>query len=161
MIFLTIGSQFSFDRLVSAVDEAVGKGIVCDKVFAQIGDTSYVPKNYEHTAFLDKTSFDKFLKDASFVISHAGMGVISAALDNNKPLLVMPRLKKKGEAVNDHQMAIAKKYEQFGHLLVAYDETDLPEKIVKLRTFIPNTRHSQANMVAERIKNFLAEICPG
>ena len=70
----------------------------------------------------------------------------------------MPRQKKFGEVVNDHQVAIAKKYEQYGHLLVALTETELPEKIVQLKTFAPKPRHNQASEVADRIKRFLNEL---
>jgi UDP-N-acetylglucosamine transferase subunit ALG13 len=107
---------------------------------------------------VDKVSFENRLAIASSVISHAGMGIISAALDANKPLLVMPRRKIYGEVVNDHQLAIAKNYEQFGHLLVASDETELPEKIEQLRTFVPKPRLNQASAVADRIKRFLSEL---
>jgi UDP-N-acetylglucosamine transferase subunit ALG13 len=155
MIFLTVGTQFAFDRLVIAVDEAVATGLVCDKVYAQIGETSYVPRNFEYVRFLDKTSFDKQVIEASAVISHAGMGIISAALDANKPLLVMPRLKRYREVVNDHQLAIAKKFSELGHILVAYDTEDLPERIRQLKTFVPRERKANPDAVADRIRNFL------
>jgi UDP-N-acetylglucosamine transferase subunit ALG13 len=160
MIFLTVGTQFAFDRLVGAVDEAVAKGLVYDTIYAQIGETSYVPRNFEYVRFLDKTSFDDHIAGASAVMSHAGMGIISIAFEKYKPLLVMPRRKKYGEVVNDHQVIIAKKYEQLGHLLAAYAETELPDKITQLRTFVPKPRQNQAYMVAERIRRFLSEICP-
>jgi beta-1,4-N-acetylglucosaminyltransferase len=158
MIFLCVGTQFAFDRMVRAVDESAGKGLFDEKIYAQIGETTYIPHNFEHVKFLDKESFDKWVAEATRVISHAGMGIISAALDANKPLLVMPRQKKFGEVVNDHQVAIAKKYEQYGHLLVALTETELPEKIVQLKTFAPKPRHNQASEVADRIKRFLNEL---
>jgi UDP-N-acetylglucosamine transferase subunit ALG13 len=160
MLFLCVGTQFPFDRLVRTIDEAVSEGFVYDKVYAQLGESSYVPKHFEHIKFLDKNAFDRYIDDASAVISHAGMGVISAALDRRKPLLVMPRQKKYGEVVNDHQTAIARQYERLGYLLVAYDVTELPQKIVQLRTFVPNLRQSQAGLVAERIKKFLTDIGP-
>jgi len=155
MIFLTVGTQFAFDRLVSCVDEAAGRGLVYDKIYAQIGETTYTPHNFEYVKFLDKSSFDKYVMESSAVISHAGMGIISAAMNAGKPLLVMPRQKKFGEAVNDHQSAIAKKYEQFGHLLAAIAESELPGKIVHLKKFVPKPRQDQAAAVSQRIKIFL------
>jgi UDP-N-acetylglucosamine transferase subunit ALG13 len=47
MIFLTVGTQFPFDRLVRAVDEAFDNGAIDEEVFAQIGETSYRPRNFE------------------------------------------------------------------------------------------------------------------
>ena len=39
MIFLTVGTQFPFDRLVRAVDTACGGKLVNQRVFGQVGDT--------------------------------------------------------------------------------------------------------------------------
>jgi len=41
-------------------------------------------------------------------------------LENNVSFVVTARLKKHGEVVNDHQVAIAQRFEQLGHILAAY-----------------------------------------
>ena len=155
MIFLTVGTQFPFDRLVKAVDNIFGQGLINEEIFAQIGETSYKPHNFESAASLEKKVFDMYFKKATSVISHAGMGTITMALDNHKPLLVMPRLKKYGEVVNDHQAAIARKFEELEHILVAYDVEDLPDGIRKLKNFIPKERKANPEAVADRIRCFL------
>ena len=106
-------------------------------------------------ASLDKNLFDKRLMEASSVIRHAGMGTITMALSNNKPLLMMPRLKKYGEVVNNHQAAIAKRFSELGHLLIAYDVKDLPDGIRKLKNFIPLKRKASPDAIADRIRRFL------
>ena len=113
MIFLTVGTLFSFDRLVRAVDSAVGKSLIKDEVFAQIGHGGFEPRNMEYVETLDKEAFDEKVRCAACVISHAGMGSIIAALNRKKPLLVMPRMKRFGEHVNDHQVDIARKFEKY------------------------------------------------
>ena len=158
MIFLTVGTQFPFDRLVKAVDEAVSQNGFNEKIFAQIGCSSYKHQNFEAVSTLEKELFDKRFQEATYIISHAGMGTITMALENHKPLLVMPRLKKHGEVVNDHQVAIARKFEELGHILVAHTEEELPEKLEELRSFHPCPRKNQAKAVAERISRFLNEI---
>ena len=155
MIFLTVGTQFPFDRLVKGVDQAFDGGLIDEEIFAQIGESSYKPCNFESAASLEKKAFDKYLKESSRIISHAGMGTITMALDNNKPLLVMPRLKKYGEVVNDHQAAISRKFEELGHLLAVYDVEDLPDGIRKLKNFIPQERKANPDAVADRIHRFL------
>jgi UDP-N-acetylglucosamine transferase subunit ALG13 len=158
MIFLTVGTQFPFDRLVKAVDQALGNGQLNGEICAQIGESSYEPRNFPAVARMDKHQYDERIHEASAIISHAGMGTISMALDKNKPLLVMPRLKKYGEAVNDHQVAIARKFEELGHLLVAYDAEELPEKIKQLKTFELTKRTATPEAVADRIAGFLCEL---
>jgi len=155
MIFLTVGTQFPFDRLVKAVDELVGRNGFDEQIFAQIGDSSYKPRNFKAIPLLEKKVFDKNISEASCIVSHAGIGTIAMALDNEKPLLVMPRSRKYGEVVNDHQAAIARKFEQLGHILVAYDVEDLSDGIHKLKSFVPRERKANPDAVADRIRRFL------
>jgi UDP-N-acetylglucosamine transferase subunit ALG13 len=155
MIFLTVGTLFPFDRLVKAVDNAIAVGLIKESVFAQIGKTSSKPKHMQYTEALDKRSFYEKVAEADYLISHAGIGSIAMALEHSKPLLVMPRMKRFKEHVNDHQVATARKFEQLGHLLAAYCEEELPYKLQQLRFFVPKPRKNQAKAVANRIAKFL------
>jgi len=69
------------------------------------------------------------LKNSDLVISHAGAGSIMTTLVNNKPLILVPRLKKYGEVVDDHQLELAREMEKQGRAIVAYDTNDLGKKI--------------------------------
>lgn len=158
MIFLTVGTQFPFDRLVKAVDDVFDKGLIGEEIFAQIGESTYWPRNFESVSFLDKRIFDERLRSASSVISHAGMGIITLALENNKPLLVMPRLKKYGEVVNDHQVAIAKKLARLGCVLAAYKTENLMKNMKRLKSFVPSKRHNDVSVVVARVSEFLNEL---
>jgi len=158
MIFLTVGTQFPFDRLVKAVDHAVERSGCAVEIFAQIADSVYRPRCFDAVSYLQKDDFDKNMREASSIISHAGMGTITAALEDKKPLLVMPRLRKYGEVVNDHQLAIAKKFEQLGHLMVAYNEQDVPEKIKTLEQFVPTERKKSVDAVTQRISSFIQQV---
>ena len=77
---------------------------------------------------------------------------------NGKPLLAIPRLKKYGEVVNDHQVAIAIRFEKLGHILSAYSVEELPDKLQQLKIFVPKPRENQAKAVADRIASFLQSL---
>ena len=155
MIFLAVGTQFPFDRLVKTLDDCLDAELIKEEIFGQIGETSYRPRNFKSAAFLEKKDFDQTLKKATGVIGHAGIGIIRTALENNKPLLVMPRLKRFHEVVHDHQVAIARKFEELGHLLVAYEERELFKKIQELERFVPKKRETQVEAIVQRISEFL------
>ena len=155
MIFLAVGTQFPFDRLVKTLDDFLDANLIEEEIFGQIGETSYKPRNFESTAFLEKKDFDETFKRATGVIGHAGIGIIRTALENNKPLLVMPRLRKFHEVVHDHQVAFAMKFEELGHVLAAYKEQDLPEKLKELKNFVPKKRETQVEAVVQKISEFL------
>ena len=160
MIFLTVGTQFPFDRLVKSVDEAISRDSFGEEIFAQIGESSYQPRNFEAVPFLEKGLFDRHMREASGIISHGGIGTIAMAMEHNKPLLAMPRLKRYREVVHDHQVAIVRRFELSGYILVAYEAAELPAKIKQLNNFVPRQRKAEPQAVAERIATFLNEIVP-
>ena len=158
MIFLTVGTQFPFDRLVRAIDDLCDRGLIREPIVAQIGDSEYRPRHFEAVTSLDKSAFDRTVQQASAIIGHAGMGTITMALENAKPLLAMPRRKKYGEVVNDHQVVLAIKFEALGHILLARDETELGDKIERLKSFVPRPREVSPAAVTRRISTFLDQI---
>jgi UDP-N-acetylglucosamine transferase subunit ALG13 len=155
VIFLTVGSMFPFDRLIRAVDQMVADGRITDPVVAQIGDGKYEPRHMPFDRFLGKPEYDRRVGEATLLVAHAGAGTIAMALAQRKPLLVLPRLKRFGEHVNDHQVATARKFEQLGHVLVAYEEGDIASKIGALKRFSPRQREADPQALARRIGQFL------
>jgi beta-1,4-N-acetylglucosaminyltransferase len=158
VIFLTVGSMFPFDRLIQAVDEMVGDGRITDKVSAQIGDGKYEPKNFPFKRFMGKPEYERELAAASYLIAHAGAGTIALALETGKPLLVLPRLSANKEHVNDHQIATARKFAELGHVLVANDESELPKKLLSLKSFVAKRRDVATGRMALRIADLLKTI---
>lgn len=126
MVFVTVGSQkFQFNRLLRAVDDLVASGGIKERVVCQSGYSDYTPRNFECTPFLDRDGFSDALQDSSVVITHAGTGVIVGSLKRGKRVIAMPRLKKYGEHVDDHQIQLLEPFQQANYIEVAVDESDL------------------------------------
>lgn len=160
MIFLSVGTQFGFDRLVKAVDECLGNRSIEAEIFAQIGPGAYVPKHMPSVSSLDRDAFELQARSCEALISHAGMGSITLALRMKKPLLVVPRRKKYGEVVNDHQVGTARRFSEEGHIIVAYDTHDLAEQIRLLKEFVPKAREPNRQGVVDRITEQLRHSKP-
>ncbi|MCA9449679.1 MAG: glucuronosyltransferase [Candidatus Omnitrophica bacterium] len=128
MIFVTVGAQMPFDRLVKTVDEWAGENGRED-VFAQIGPTDWKPQNIEWTQFLDSARFFEKFDASETIVAHAGMGTILSGLVRGKSILVMPRQGSLRETRNDHQVATAKRLLELGKVNVAFDEKELREKL--------------------------------
>jgi len=158
MIFLTTGTQFPFDRLIRAVDQACSRGLLDQEVFAQVGASTYQPRAFRSVSQLDRQEYNRCMSEACAIIGHAGMGTITQALDHHKPLLVLPRLKRFGEVVNDHQVDIARRFAEAGHVLAVYDAADIPEGIRRLKIFVPRPREAAPQAVAERVRQFLDDL---
>lgn len=124
MIFVTVGSDVPFDRLIRVVDQwARSRGR--RDVFAQIGRGGWEPEFVEFSHMLDPSEFRHRLAACDLVIAHAGMGTILSCLQASKPILVMPRRGHLGETRNDHQMATARHLLGLGKVDVAFDEEEL------------------------------------
>lgn len=101
MIFVAVGTQFPFNRLIKVVDDWAGEH---NKVaFSQIAEGDYLPKNMEWERFIDSQTYNNKIEQASLIISHAGMGNIITACEKKIPIIVMNRQHKLGEHRNDHQ----------------------------------------------------------
>ncbi len=101
MIFVAVGTQFPFDRLIQYMDEWAANND--EKVIAQISEGNYKPQHIEWHAFLDGEQYNKNIREASVFVSHAGMGNIISAREQQTPIIVMNRQFKLGEHRNDHQ----------------------------------------------------------
>jgi len=128
MIFITIGTQAPFDRLIKAVDEIAVE--INEPIIAQINRNSlYHPKHLKTYPFLSPQEFSSFVDEARLIVAHAGMGTIISALMKKKPIIVMPRMVKYREHRNDHQLSTIKKMHQYVH--IANDENELKEMLLR------------------------------
>ncbi|MEM9060266.1 MAG: glycosyltransferase [Pseudomonadota bacterium] len=141
-LFLTVGTQLPFDRLVRAVDAWAGRQKTQDiEIFGQIGGlqrTSYRPSNFEWTEFLDPETFSRRFHKATHIVAHAGMGTIISSLMVNKPILVLPRLAVLSEQRNDHQIATVEKFADRPGVMAVLDEKDVADALTEM-TQLPQT----------------------
>lgn len=136
MIFVTVGGQMPFDRLVRAMDEwahATGRS----DVFAQIGPAEYEPRHIGFSNFLAPEEFRQRVSECDGIVGHAGMGTILTALELQKPVLVMPRLARLAETRSDHQIATGEHFSAAGLVLYAADEIELVSRLDEIVDFHP------------------------
>lgn len=132
MIFVTVGGQLPFDRLVHTVDRwAMDRGRA--DVFAQIGDSSSPPGHIQWERFLSPTDFQAKAQEADVIVAHAGMGSILTALELEKPIVIMPRRAQLNEHRNDHQWATVNHLGDGIGVNVARDENELRSRLEHLQ----------------------------
>ncbi|ROT96359.1 hypothetical protein EB809_16515 [Marinobacter sp. R17] len=124
MIFMTVGTQLAFDRLVRSLDAWVGPEQRYP-AFAQIGRGEYLPEHISYDRYLDPEAYQKYLQAAQVVVGHCGIGTILSCNDQGIPVVVVPRRFDLGEHRNDHQIATARQVESRGLARVVYDESQL------------------------------------
>ncbi|WP_026839413.1 glycosyltransferase [Gillisia sp. JM1] len=124
MIFVTIGTQEPFDRLIKAVDDIFPE-LEDQEIIVQAPLKIYKPIHFETFNFINPLKYKEIFDRADFIISHAGMGTILSAMTSEKALLIMPRLVKYGEHRNEHQLHTAQKFKSLNYINVAENETEL------------------------------------
>ena len=128
MIFVTVGTQLPFDRLVGAVDRWAATRPDAE-VFAQVGPTALRPAHLAWERFVSPAECRERMRAADAIVAHAGMGTILGALELGTPILVMPRRAALGEHRNDHQLATARRLAEQGAIAVAFDEAGLHARL--------------------------------
>ena len=158
MIFVTVGSQkFQFNRLLMKVDELVEKQIIQDTVFAQTGYCDYIPRLFEHTAFMETDVCADMESKADLVITHGGTGAILGAVKKGKKVIAVPRLKKYKEHVDDHQIQILEEFDRMGIIKACYKLNDLGKVYLEIQNMILQPYHSSTIKVIRSIESFLNE----
>lgn len=146
MIFVALGTQkFPFNRLLKELDLMSEEGKIKDEVVAQTGYSTYIPKMFKFTKFLSVDEYNKNIKKCDLLITHAGVGTILEGKKLNKPIIVVPRLSKYGEHVDDHQLEIAEDFAKKKLVFVCRDTNELDSLIKeskknKLMKYVSNNK---------------------
>ena len=128
MIFVTIGTQLPFDRLIRIIDNLAPQ--LNEEVIAQVYQCDFTPENIKTVDFLAPDEFNTLFDKARLVVSHAGMGTILSAMQKGKPIIVFPRIAALGEHRNEHQLATARKFKEMGMVNVAMNEEELSSMLL-------------------------------
>jgi len=133
MIFVTVGNDFrSFDRLLKKVDEIALS--IPSEIVMQTGYSKYHPKNVKQFDFVSMNESVEYIQRSDLVGSHAGIGKVILCKEYGVPILIIPRRKKNGEHMNDHQLEIAKALEnkENENIHILYEEDGLKDSILKI-----------------------------
>lgn len=156
MIFVTLGSQkFQFNRLLKEIDRLVEEQVITEPIIAQIGASTYLPRNYEYVKFMDRAEFAKTMTECSTVITHGGTGVIIDAVKKGKKVIAVPRLAAYKEHVDDHQLQLLHQFDDLGIICACYDVEQLDSCYrqldeIEFRPYISNT-----HVIMASIESFL------
>ena len=160
MIFVTVGTQGSFDRMIEAVD-AWAKTRGRKDVFAQIGPGAE-PQHLQWARDLSPDMFQQRLEEADAVVAHAGMGTILSALSLGKPVLVMPRLARLGEHRNEHQSDTTERFLAMGRIAAVWGSDEMAPALDALGAQGGQeriSRHASSELLG-RLRSFLDQSLP-
>ena len=126
MILVTIGTnEQPFDRLVRAAATLDG----LESLVVQHGSSRVAQGRGEWVDFVSFEELSSRMEQARVVVCHAGVGSIMLARRCGKRPIVVPRRLHLGEAVDDHQLPIARRLHANGVVTLLEDVDRLAEAI--------------------------------
>ena len=124
--FITLGnSKFQFFRLLEFAE--VNSSSLARPIVAQTGNTEYQSSKINCVQFLPMDEFQNNVRNARFLICHAGAGAVINAIKVGQIPLIMPRRAKFGEHIDDHQVELADVFEKSGAAIRIDGRRTLPE----------------------------------
>ena len=156
MIFVAVGTQFPFNRLIEYMDQWAGEHN--QEVIAQISDGDYIPQNMKWERFLNGEQYNKNIAEASVFVSHAGMGNIISAREQQTPIIVMNRQFKLGEHRNDHQADGLKWMGKLEGVFTASTQEELNQQIANITaTNFSEVVCQKTTVGNEDLSNYIAD----
>lgn len=117
MIFATVGStQIPFERFVRALEALPG-----EQLAVQHGPVGPPAGAARANAFMQFPELIESIEAADAVVCHAGAGSILCALRAGHIPVVVPRLKRYGETVDDHQVEFSRALAAEGKVIAVED----------------------------------------
>jgi len=160
MITLTLGTApFPFDRAIQWLEVLLEKGHITEPVYVQYGATD-ISRIISHPLVSGESivSFDRLTEitqESRLIISHAGQGSTRNFAARQLCFVILPRLARYREHVDDHQLLFAKSVAQFGvTCCVTYEE--LEQAVLS-----PPEPFQGQLITGPKLANHLLEIYPG
>lgn len=128
LIFITLGTVLPYDDLIKKVDSLKALLKLDDKIYAQIGNGKYIPKNIKYLRFVG--NMDEVYKRADIIISTCGAGTILENITHGRKLIVVNN----PGITGGHEWELVSKLEALGCLIWCKKLSNLLNCINKART---------------------------
>lgn len=156
MILCLVGTNpYSFERLVKEVDKIADKY----KIFIQIGNTKYIPKNCEFIDFEENSKLQEKIKNADLIITQGGYGSMMDAIQLHKKIIAVPRKIDLNESLDD-QTELIEYFESKNYVLSCYDIAELEGLVkvclsgeIKFKKYVPESVVKISDKIEEYLQN--------
>lgn len=143
MIFVTVGThEQPFDRLIKCIDKLKETNVITEEVIIQMGYSTYEPQYCMWSKLYPYQKMIELTHDARIVITHGGPSSFVMPLQFSKIPIVVPRMRKYGEHVNDHQVDFSKAVsERKGNIIYVEDVGQLGDIIQRYDKITQSMSH--------------------
>jgi UDP-N-acetylglucosamine transferase subunit ALG13 len=153
MILVTTGANGApFDRLLAVVERfETGEELV-----VQHGPSTIRPPGATCVDFVPFDELGELVARARVVVAHAGVGSILLCASKGRVPIVVPRLARYDEVVDDHQVLLARRLGASGNVVCAEDPENLPDLVA---TGIPGSDSTlPASSLMEDLRHYVDSV---
>jgi UDP-N-acetylglucosamine transferase subunit ALG13 len=155
MILVTVGTgEQQFDRLLRCIEALSFE----ESFVVQYGSSNVRPRGTTSVGFMPFADLLAHIREARAVVTHAGVGSTMTALSAGKRPIVMPRRRRFGEAVDDHQVELAQRLAEAGLVVIAEDAEDLEAALRAPPYETRASAHSETALNRD-LRAYLASCC--
>ena len=156
MILVMLGTQNnSFHRLLEEIQKCIDNKLIDEEVIVQAGATKFKSKDMKIFKLVSTKRLNEYVDNASYVITHGGVGSIVSCIKKGKKVIAVPRYSKYGEHVNDHQLQIIQTFDSQGFIKGIKDISELEEAIKEIKDFKPQELVSNTKSIINIIDDFI------
>ncbi len=157
MIFVTVGTnETRFERLV----DAVGALALDEEIVIQTGHCLGRPAGATCVEFLDFDDMLDHSRRARVVVCHAGVGSIMMSLSAGRRPVVMPRRGDLGEAVDDHQVPLARRMAAAGMVTLVESPGELARAVAGDGVLEGSSGAGGVTDLARELRGYLESVVP-
>jgi anti-anti-sigma factor len=151
MLLITVGTeQYQFNALMHWIELLIKYQLIPDEVLVQYGYSTYFPDGSKAYRYLSNQELLDFADQASLIISHCDEAMAQLLEDKDKPYVLVPRLQRFRENIDNHQMEVADDFELRG-IAIARSPGDLV-KFIKLQQTSEVTAKVDETRLCEYLK---------
>ena len=153
MIFVTVGTHHQpFTRLIDALVD-----LPSDELVVQYGHSPAPASRSagQATAFLAYDALAALMDASEVVVTHAGVGSVLTALRMGHTPIVVPRLERFGEHVDDHQVELTQTLEETGRVIAVWETDELASAVAS----VPRRGEALASQSAEPLHAAVRTAC--
>ena len=156
MIFVTVGSQVPFDRMIKAVETWAMENGCTDEMFYQIG-AGTPPKTGQWRRLIPPDEYRRLCQEACIIVGHAGTGIWMTSAELAKRLILFPRrFAFFHEHRNEHQYNMCLRLASKKSVTIAFTVEELhaylntPECII-----VPDSKSFETDELINAIRLFI------
>ena len=132
MLLITVGTErYQFNALMHWIELLIRYQLINEEVLVQYGSSTYFPDGSRAYRWLSDQEFSNLIDRASLIISDCDEGIAQLLEDRDTPYVLVPRLQRFREYIDNHQMEVANEFELRG-IAIARSPGDLV-KFIKLQ----------------------------